>query len=113
MLKHSKASLAQSPGVHKVLFEPSEHLWKVGGLILNVILLLLPFCWDFSFALGRGLSFFDGIQYSPVDGCSAVCFSFGVLTEDEHVYFYFTILNSLGLLQNFFIVFNLFSALFK
>ena len=26
-----------SPGVHKVLFEPSEHLWWVWGLILNVI----------------------------------------------------------------------------
>ena len=93
MLKHSKASLAQSPGVHKVLFEPSEHLWQVGGLILNVILLLLPFCWDFSFALGRGLSFFDGIQYSPVDGCSAVSYNFGVLAgEDQHTSFYFAIL---------------------
>ena len=49
MLKHSKASLAQSPGVHKVLFEPSEHLWKVGGLILNVILLLLPWTWAIFF----------------------------------------------------------------
>ena len=26
------------PGVHKVLFEPSEHLWWVWSLILNVIL---------------------------------------------------------------------------
>ena len=25
-----------SPGVHKVLFEPSEHLWRVWGLILKV-----------------------------------------------------------------------------
>ena len=47
-LKNSKADLAQSlvgslePGVHKVLFEPSECLWWVWGLILNVILPLLP-----------------------------------------------------------------------
>ena len=32
------------------LFEPSEHLWWVWGLILNVILPLLPSCWRFSFA---------------------------------------------------------------
>ena len=38
------------------LFEPSEHLWQVWGLILNVILSLLPFCWGFSFFLGRGVS---------------------------------------------------------
>ena len=38
------------------MFEPSEHLWKVWGLSLNVILLLLPSCWGFSFALGRGVS---------------------------------------------------------
>ena len=30
-----------SPGVHKVLFEPSEYLWWVWGLIVNVILPLL------------------------------------------------------------------------
>ena len=49
LLIHSKASLAQSlvgslgPGMHKVLFQPSEHLWKVWALILNVIFPLLPF----------------------------------------------------------------------
>ena len=41
-------------GAHKVLFEPSEHLWQVWGLILNVIfapptillgLLLCPWTW--------------------------------------------------------------------
>ena len=40
------------------LFEPSEHLWQVGGLILNAILPLLPSCLGFSFALGRGVPFF-------------------------------------------------------
>ena len=34
------------------LFEPSERLWWVWGLILNVITPLLPLCWGFSFALG-------------------------------------------------------------
>ena len=41
-----------SPGVHKVWFEPSDHLWWVCGLILNAISPLLPFCWGFSFVLG-------------------------------------------------------------
>ena len=39
------------------LFEPSEHLWQVWGLILNVFLPLLPSCWGFSFAFGCGVSF--------------------------------------------------------
>ena len=38
------------------LFEPSEHLWQVWGLILNVISPLLPSHWGFSFALGHGVS---------------------------------------------------------
>ena len=38
------------------LFEPSERLWRVWGLILNMISPLLPSCWGFSFALGRGVS---------------------------------------------------------
>ena len=44
------------PGAHKVLFEPSERLWQVWGLILNVILPLLLSCWGFPFALGHELS---------------------------------------------------------
>ena len=32
------------------MFELSEHLWWVKGLILNMILPLLPSCWGFSFA---------------------------------------------------------------
>ena len=42
------------PAAHKVLFEPSEHLWWVWGLILNMILPLLSSFWGFSFALGHG-----------------------------------------------------------
>ena len=46
------------PGVHKALFELSECLWQVWGLILNMISPLLPSCWVFSFAFGCGVSFF-------------------------------------------------------
>ena len=38
------------------LFESSECLWQEWGLILNTNLPLLPSCWGFSFALGRGVS---------------------------------------------------------
>ena len=41
--------------VHIGIFKPSEHLWQVWGLILNVILPLLPSCWGFS-ALGSRVS---------------------------------------------------------
>ena len=75
-----------SSGVHKVLFDPSERVWWVWGLILNVISSLLLSCWGFSFALECGVSFFGGIWHSPVDGCSAVSCDFGVLTgEDERM----------------------------
>ena len=40
------------------LFEPSKRHWHVWSLILNVISSLLPSCWGFSFALGRGVPFF-------------------------------------------------------
>ena len=75
------------------LFESFEHLWRVWGLILNAILLLLPSFLGFSFALGPEVSFFGGIQHSPVDGFSPVSCNFGVLTgEDEHTSFYSSIL---------------------
>ena len=108
-LKHSKAGVAQSlvgslgPGAHKVLFEPSESLWRVWGLILHVISPLLPSCWGFSFALGCGVSFFGGIQHSPV-GCSAANRNFEVLTgENEHMSFYFIFL-AVTLLRHIFIL---------
>ena len=76
------------------LFQPSEHLWQVRGLILNAILPLLPSCWGFSFALGCGVSLFGEIQHSAVDDCSAASCNFGVPTgEDECTSFYSTILN--------------------
>ena len=63
------------------------------GLILNVILPLVPSCWGFPFALGRGVSFFGGIQHAPVDGCSVASGNFGVLAgEDECMSFYSAIL---------------------
>ena len=46
-----------SPGVDKILFEPSKHLWWVLDLILNMISPLLPSCWCFSLALGVGYHF--------------------------------------------------------
>jgi len=55
-------------------------------------------CWGFSFALGRGASFFGGIQHSPVDGCSAASCSFGVLTGEDERMSYSTILFLFGLL---------------
>ena len=91
--EHSQASLNQSlvgslgPGARDVLFEPSEHLWQVWGLILNVISPFISSCWGFSFALGDGVSLFGGIQHSPVDWYSAASCIFGVLSgEDERVY---------------------------
>ena len=81
-----------SPGTHKVLYDPYKCLWQVWGLILNVISPLLPSCWGFSFALRCGVSFFGGSQHSPVDGCSAESYNFGVLAEDEHTSFYSAIL---------------------
>ena len=84
---------AGSPGAHKVLFEPSAHLWWVGSLILNMILPLLSSCWGLPSTLGCGVSPFGGIQHSPVDDCSTASCNPGVLTrEDEHMSFYSTIL---------------------
>ena len=75
------------------LFEPFEHLWRVWGLILNMISPLLPSCWGFFFAHGCGVSFYGGIQHSAVDGCSAVSYNFGVLAgEDECMSFYSAIM---------------------
>ena len=57
------------------MFEPSERLWRVWGLILTAIFPLLQSCWGFSFALEHGVSFFDGIQYYPVNTHSPMsCF---------------------------------------
>ena len=82
------------PGVHKVFFVPSEHLWLVWDLTLNVTVPLLSSCLGFSFTLVCGVSFFGGIQHSPVNDCSATIWDFGVLAgKDEHTSFYSAILN--------------------
>ena len=87
------------PGAHKVLFEPSEHLWQVWGVILNMISLLLTSCWSFS-CLDMGYIFFGGIQHSPVNGCSEASCTLRVFTEeDERTSFYSAILTAD--LQNF------------
>ena len=57
-LKHGSVSVSLGslgPGGHG-LFEPSECLWKLCSLILNVISPLLPSCWGFFFAPGHGVS---------------------------------------------------------
>ena len=67
LLTHTSAGDTQTPfwlslcGVSgswctKGLFESSERLWWVWGLILNAILPLLLSCWGFSFAPGHGVS---------------------------------------------------------
>ena len=58
----TKAQLCLSPcGVPESwcaqgMFEPSQCLWWVWGLILKMISPLLPSCWGLSFALGREVS---------------------------------------------------------
>ena len=48
-------------------------------------LLLCPWSWGI---------FFGGFQHSPLDGCSAASFNFGVLTgEDEHTSFILLLLH--------------------
>ena len=57
------------------LFEPSKHLWRVWGLIQNVISPLLPSCWGSSFALGHGVSFLVGsnsLQSTLVQQCVVI-----------------------------------------
>ena len=56
------------PGWHKALFVPFEHLWQVWDLIFNVTAPLLLSGGAFSFAVKCGVSFFGGIQHSPVNG---------------------------------------------
>ena len=47
-------------GVYKVLFVPSEHLWEVWGLILNMISPLLPSVRASPLSLDRGYYFLVG-----------------------------------------------------
>ena len=59
--RHPNTVLSQSPCGSRSwcaqgAFEPSECLWQVWGLILNVIVPLVPSFWGFSFAPGGGVS---------------------------------------------------------
>ena len=86
-LKHRSGSVSvgsQGLGVHKVLPEPSEHLWQVWCLILNAISPLLLSCWGFSFALGHGVSF--------LVGSNLLLPMFVQQQADERMSFYCTIL---------------------
>ena len=98
-LKHSKTGLTQSPWglwvpvCTKFCLSPPS-ISGGYGVCLNAILSLLPSCWVFSFALGHGVSFFGGIQHSPVSGYSAMSCNFGILSgEDGHTSFYSVILS--------------------
>ena len=63
------------------LFESSEHIWQVRGLILNAILPLLPSCWGFSLPLDMGYLFLVG---SNIFQSTVVQQQVGVLAgEDE------------------------------
>ena len=73
------------PGAHKIWFEPSEHLWQILGLILNMVSPLLPSCWGVSFARGYGVSFFGGIEHSPANDCSAASCNLEFFQEKMHV----------------------------
>ena len=65
-LKHSSGSVSvESPGVHKVLFEPSVHFWWVWGLILNAILPFLPFAGASPLPLDVGFFFW----WDPTFSC--------------------------------------------
>ena len=62
-LKHSPVLVSvrvSAPWCAQGLFECSEYLWWVSGLIPNVISPLLPSYWGLSFAPGCGISFFVG-----------------------------------------------------
>ena len=68
------------------LFESSECLWQVWGLILNVILPLLPCCWVFSFALGRGVSpQSPSSTMQPPLQCLSSCWGFSALSVTTNV----------------------------
>ena len=102
--RDSNTGVAQSLWGLWVLVHARFFFWALQAsmadisLILNVILLVLLSCWDFSFALGHRVTFFGGIQHSPVHGCSAASCNFGVLAgEDECTSFYSTILHMLSL----------------
>ena len=73
--RHSNTVLSQSLWgllvCTEVLFEPSEHISCVWGLILNVISPLLPSCRASLLRLDVGYLFLMGIQHSPIEGCSA------------------------------------------
>ena len=61
--KHRSSSVSVGslcPGAHKVLFEPSQHLWQLWGFTLNVILPHPPSCLGLPFALGCGYLFLVG-----------------------------------------------------
>ena len=90
ILKHGSSSVSvgsPGPGAHKIcaLWVSLAGIWFDSKHDFTPPTILL----GFSFTLGCRVSFFGGIQRSPVDGCSAVNCNFGVLAENESTSFYF------------------------
>ena len=72
------------------------------GLILNGLWPSYHLTGASPFSLGVGYLVFAGIQHSPVNGCSAVSYNFGVLTgEDKHKSF-FSAMEAIGVFFFFF-----------
>ena len=77
------------------LFESSKHLWRVRGLILNAIFPSYCLARASTLPLDMGYLFLVGSNILQFNGCSAANCSFGVLTEDEHMSLYSTIIQLL------------------
>ena len=67
-----------------VLF-PSLWVAHLVGMEFDFIVIspLLPSCCSFCLVFGHEVSFFGGIQHSPVDGFSSVSCSFAVLAGED------------------------------
>ena len=82
------------PGVHKVLFKPSEVSGGYGVLILNMIRPSCSLVGASPLPLDVEYLFFGETKHSPVGSCLAARCNFGDLTEeDECMFFYSTVLD--------------------
>ena len=87
-----RLSLLQGPWVlvcTRFYLSPLSVSDGYGGLILNGLWPSYHLTGASPFSLDVGYLVFAGIQHSPVNGCSAVSYNFGVLIgEDKHKSFY-------------------------
>ena len=83
---------SRSPGVHKILLEPSSVSGRYGVCFLTWFCVSCNLVGASPLPLDVGYLFFGGIQHSLVHGCSTESCNFGVLSgEDELRSLYFTI----------------------